>query len=144
MTVKERIKEFVKFKKISMREFCRKVGVSSTYVSSMRTSVQPDKLLRIAQAYPELNTDWLMTGEGDMVRRSHNPSYPGQDELISLGSEIFKDKLIDMFKKGEIFSSKIVWEQHAIIIDLNNKVERLMKENEALKIKLAQHGIDVQ
>ena len=67
MTVKERLREFIKYKEISERAFCRKIGVSSTYVNSIRTSIQPDKLKSITDNYPELNPIWLLTGEGEMI-----------------------------------------------------------------------------
>lgn len=143
MTVKERLIKYIKLKQISTREFCRQVGVSETYVNSMRNSIQPDKILKISHLYPDLNVSWLLTGEGEMI--IENPMLPPieRDVLVSTSSEIFKDKLIDMFKKGEIFSATIVWEQHRLIIELSKKAEDLGKEVERLKIKLAQNGIDL-
>lgn len=82
VTVKERLIEFIKLKKISIRSFCRVVGVSETYVSSMRNSIQPDKLEKIIVHFPELNPGWLMTGEGKMLR-SH-------DDLILLTRNLYK------------------------------------------------------
>lgn len=67
MSVKERLKEFVKWKKISISAFCESIGVSNAYISSMRVSIQPDKVKSIALSYPELNIDWLLTGNGDMI-----------------------------------------------------------------------------
>ena len=144
MTVKERIKRFIHYKNFSNREFCRMIGVSETYVNSIRTSIQPDKLIKITHTFPELNPEWLMTGDGEMLK--DNPKLPPieRDKLVDTASEVFKDKLIDMFKNGEIFSASIVWEQHKIIIDLGNKIESLTSENEGLRIKLAQNGIDPQ
>ncbi len=143
MSVKERIREFIKFKGISTREFCRQIGVSGTYVSSMRSSLQPDKLLRIAQAFPELNTGWLITGEGEMMRSGNGLSQAERESLIYTGSEVFKDKLIEMFKNGEIFSASIVWEQHRLLIEKTKQVEDLIQENERLKLLLVKHGIDM-
>jgi hypothetical protein len=68
MSVKDRIKEYISFKKISEREFCRTINVAGTYVNSIRVSIQPDKLLRIALHFPDLNTEWLLTGEGEMLK----------------------------------------------------------------------------
>lgn len=68
MSVKERLLEYLKYKKISAREFSATIGVSSTYVSSMRVSIQPDKVNSIAKQYPDLNTGWLLTGEGVMLK----------------------------------------------------------------------------
>ncbi len=70
MTVKERLIEYIHSKQISTREFCRTIGVSETYVNSMRSSIQPDKLVRIAHEYPDLNTTWLLTCEGDMIKEN--------------------------------------------------------------------------
>lgn len=69
-TVKSRLSEYLKSKQISKSEFGRRIGVSSAFVSSMRTSIQPDKIKSIAIHFPDLNTDWLMTGEGSMLRPS--------------------------------------------------------------------------
>ena len=68
MSVKERVKEYISFKKISEREFCRSINVSGTYVNSIRVSIQPDKLQRIALHFPDLNTEWLLTGAGKMLK----------------------------------------------------------------------------
>ncbi|MBV5348904.1 hypothetical protein JZU61_04510 [bacterium] len=144
MTVKERIIEYIKFKGISIRSFCRTVGVAETYVNSMRNSIQPDKLAKITLHFPDLNPGWLLTGEGEMIRPSPELPTISRDQLIEVGSDVFKDKVIDMFKKGEIFSATIFWEQHRMIIELKNQVDAKQKEITSLKILLAKNGIEVQ
>ena len=66
-TVKERLKSFIDHKNISVRLFEATCGLSYGYVGNMRKSIQPDKISRIAQHYPDLNTGWLLTGEGRMI-----------------------------------------------------------------------------
>lgn len=141
MPVKERLIEFIHFKEMSIRHFCKKIGVSETYVNSMRSSIKPDKLMRIVHAFPDINTEWLLTGDGNMLKENQLMPQISREELVNAGSDIFKDKLIEMFTKGEIFSATIVWEQHRMIHELVKKNEDLTKENETLKILLAQHGI---
>ena len=68
MSVKERLIQFLNYKGISKSEFGRVIGVSNSFVSSMAKSIQPDKLKRITLNYPELNPEWLLTGEGEMIR----------------------------------------------------------------------------
>jgi len=34
----------------------------------MRVSIQPDKISSIALKFPELDTGWLLTGEGSMLK----------------------------------------------------------------------------
>ena len=64
MTIKERLVKFAKSKERSVRAFEREAGLTIGYVNTIRVSVQPDKLQRIASRYPDLNTEWLMTGVG--------------------------------------------------------------------------------
>lgn len=66
--VKERLSEFIKFKKMSVVEFERIIGVSNGYVSSISKSIQPDKLEIISDNNPELNLEWLLIGKGSMLK----------------------------------------------------------------------------
>lgn len=78
MTVKERLIAYLDYKKVSKSDFGRSIGVSSAYVTSMRKSIDPEKLQSIAKNYPDLNTGWLMTGEGEMLKSApaETPSQP--------------------------------------------------------------------
>lgn len=67
-TVKERLQQFLKAEGISGSEFCRKMGLSSAYLASMRRSMPEEKVERLTQLYPRLSRDWLLYGEGDMYR----------------------------------------------------------------------------
>jgi hypothetical protein len=140
MTVKERLIKFIKYKKISTREFCREIGVSETYVSSMRMSIQPDKTKIISEKFPELSMTWLFTGDGQMINPLHLPAID-KEKFTHISSEVFKDKIIEMFKNGEIYSAHVVTEQNKLISSLFQKIGELQSEVETLKNKLAQHGI---
>ncbi len=80
-TVKERLEFFLKSKKISKTDFGKAVGVSNSFVSSMRKSLGPDKIQSIAQTYPDLNVEWLLTGEGEMLKsQSTKAPTPSTDQ----------------------------------------------------------------
>lgn len=66
-SVKNRLIKYLNFKGISKSEFGRSIGVSNAYITSMRKSIQPDKLKAISESYGDLNTNWLLTGEGNML-----------------------------------------------------------------------------
>ena len=66
-TVKGRLMTYLKFKRISQVEFCRSIDVASTYIAVMRKSISPEKVNRIVAQYPDLNREWLLYGEGDML-----------------------------------------------------------------------------
>lgn len=70
-TVKERLIAFIAYLNIGQGKFEKNCGLANAYVANIRKSITPEKLQQISQHYPELNTGWLMTGEGEMLR---NPS----------------------------------------------------------------------
>lgn len=65
--VKNRLLEYLGVKGITQLEFTRRLGVSSTYIGAMRRSLSDAKVARIRQLFPDLNTSWLLYGEGDML-----------------------------------------------------------------------------
>ena len=71
-TVKERLTSYLAFKRINKSEFGRIIGVSTSFIASMRKSLQPDKVASIAQNFPDLNIQWLLTGEGNMLNAGSN------------------------------------------------------------------------
>jgi phage repressor protein C with HTH and peptisase S24 domain len=66
--MKERLMEFIKEKDISNRKFLLKCGLSGTYISTLTGNPSGDTLKKIEAAYPELNTEWLLTGKGEMLK----------------------------------------------------------------------------
>ncbi len=105
MSVKQRLKEYLKSIKLSERAFGCTIGVSSGYVSGMRQSIQPDKIESIAKHFPNLNTGWLLTGQGEMLNDNLNEdqiidkkvieikSDPKDAEIIELQRQMIKDKV---------------------------------------------------
>lgn len=70
--ISERLKKFIDSQKISVREFERRSGLGNGYVSSIKFSILPSKLSNISLQFPNLNTTWLLTGEGEMLRPEEN------------------------------------------------------------------------
>ena len=69
----ERIAIFIHFKKISPHAFEQKIELSNGYFSKQLKhlgSVGSDILIRIYQAYPELDILWVLTGEGKMLKEA--------------------------------------------------------------------------
>lgn len=70
---------FIKSLGIGQGAFEKAVGLSNGYVNNIRKSIQPDKIQKIALCYPTLNTGWLLTGDGEMLKGQ--TYYGGGDEL---------------------------------------------------------------
>lgn len=88
-TVKGRLLSFLKAKRISQSEFGRILGVAPTYIGAMRKSLSADKLNKLTRAFPDLSRDWLLFGEGEMLKEPQEtegalPSPPLSDFEVPL------------------------------------------------------------
>lgn len=72
-TVKDRLLRFLKAENVSKAEFARRMGVSDTYVSTMRKSLPEERVVKMTQLFPTLNRNWLLYGEGDMYLEVEKP-----------------------------------------------------------------------
>lgn len=113
-TVKERILEFIKHKNITMKFFENQCGLSSGYVTSMRKGFGSKKLNNVLSAFPELNREWLLYGEGKML----NPS-PNID-MTRFDSPGDNDVYGNIIKSGASY-------------EIQSKISELEKENTELK-----------
>lgn len=95
-TVKQRLIFFLEEKNISKTDFGNKIGVSNAYVTSIRKSIQPDKIKSIALNYPDLNIDWLLTGKGEMLKPTEVPP----SETTRGGANRKKIPLYDTYSVG--------------------------------------------
>lgn len=71
--IQDRIKQFIEYKGISNREFERSCSLSNAFVRNVRDTISTKTLELILQAYPEIDRDWLLTGEGTMLSNSGPP-----------------------------------------------------------------------
>jgi transcriptional regulator with XRE-family HTH domain len=130
MSVKERIREFLKSKSISERAFCLSIGVSTAYVGNIRMSIQPDKLDRIAQVYPELNLTWLMTGQGEMV-----------NSAVSIVEQPVKRAILNpMSYEGRMYerevNDKLIESLNKVIATQEGLINVYERENQRLREKI--------
>ena len=115
-TVKERIKKFIAFKKISIREFERLCNLSNGYVKGIKHSILPEKMRGIILQYPELNIAWLVAGEGEMLKTE---TIAREEPAIYITSN-WKDKYYTALEEINKLKGEI--------IELTNKICELEKK----------------
>ena len=67
----ERIKEYIDFKGITVAAFERSVGMSNASFSKSlknKGAIGTDKLENILSIYSDISPEWLLTGEGEMLK----------------------------------------------------------------------------
>lgn len=74
---KHRILQFINERGMVKSSFFKKTGLKRGFLDSDKLSqtVSDKNLEAILRAFPELNIEWLITGDGDMLKTS-NPSIP--------------------------------------------------------------------
>ena len=92
MNTLKRIKQYIDYKGITNQNFEKQVGFSNgAFASQLKNNrtIGVDKLENILIAFPELNPEWLLTGNGEMIKTKSKENVP-----INLGDKI-GDKLGD-------------------------------------------------
>ena len=80
-TKKERLEHFMAAMGYSVREFERAIGVSNGTVRHITDALSANLKEKISANFPQLNMNWLLTGEGEMLRSSKAaPSQPDVNE----------------------------------------------------------------
>jgi len=68
MGIRERTKLFLHSIKKGEKAFEREVGLSNGFISNIGDSIREKSKEKILRAHPELNWDWVLTGNGEMLR----------------------------------------------------------------------------
>ena len=68
MSIKNRTKKFIEYKGLTVSGFEELCDLSNGYISSMRKGYGREKLNNVLNTFPDLNRDWLLYGEGDMIK----------------------------------------------------------------------------
>lgn len=66
-TLQERLKGFIAHLDLSVLAFENKCGMAQGTVNKMTDKSRQRTLEKIRKTYPQLNMEWLLTGEGEML-----------------------------------------------------------------------------
>lgn len=85
--LKYRLLQIIEKLGITKSQFEKKVGFSNGFVDKSGDNTRKSSLDKISIAYPNININWLMTGEGEMLKKSSDAQktvaeVPESDALI--------------------------------------------------------------
>lgn len=92
--LKERIRLFAEYKKISMREIYDKTGISDGTFSNS-SGLNEDSLLKFCNYFNDLDANWLITGKGPMLKDIENYLVEGE----SSQADALEKHIIELQKK---------------------------------------------
>jgi chromosome segregation ATPase len=143
MTVRERLIEYLRYKKIGQKAFAQSLGLSWGYVNAIRKSIPPDTLEKITAKYTDLNKSWLLLGEGKMLKERELSEMVEQTDL-------YKNKYISLLEEhnkllAEVLSvkdrvsslEKVVMRLEHSTMEPFRQLDELRSENKYLKEEVA-------
>ncbi|WP_281225916.1 S24 family peptidase [Flavobacterium aquiphilum] len=66
----ERMREYLDYKGITKYKFCNDLGFSNKFLDNS-SNMGTDKACKILHHYPEINSEWLLTGNGSMIKEGN-------------------------------------------------------------------------
>ena len=72
MSINERIRDIIEYKKMTANSFAAKINISPQRLGKYLKDRDPDydTLKRIIETFVDINPEWLLTGNGEMSRQS--------------------------------------------------------------------------
>ncbi|WP_321331813.1 hypothetical protein [uncultured Bacteroides sp.] len=100
METTSNIKKYLKGKNIPLYKFLESIGKSNGYLNSTK-NFSLETLEDIIKLYPDLNIEWLLTGEGSMLKDGPITVVDSSPEDIRLKDEVksLKDELKESYKE---------------------------------------------
>lgn len=120
--MKDRIQLILKSKNLSSSQFADEIQVqrsSISHILSGRNKPSLDFVSKILSSYPELNSDWLLFGKGQMIK---------QEKAVQKYTEEIKPDLPAIEKKEEVILEKETSPilQQNITDDKNLTIEKIV------------------
>ena len=78
--ISKRLVEFIKTLGKPVTVFESELGLSNGFVNKTNEKMQKKTRMMIQQAYPQLNMEWVFSGEGEMIRPGYASNTPCGDE----------------------------------------------------------------
>ena len=88
MDIKDRLLYFLKLQGIKRVDFSQKTGLSNSFLDK-KGGISSVNLEAISESFPILNLDWLVTGKGEMLRKT-DPEDTAADNPLHIDIEAVK------------------------------------------------------
>lgn len=92
MDIRERVLHVAELKGIKISELERRLSLSRSYFRNTK-SVSADAIARLLVAFPDISADWLLTGQGEMLRQPSEQSEPSEPSAWSSFISLIADEV---------------------------------------------------
>lgn len=103
MRLTDRLLTYLEYKGVTIYYFEKVVGVGNGYFGKQhkgKGSVGSDILEKVAEHYPDLNLNWLVSGKGPMLQKPPKGVKPPDDFMLKEEQAVYaiRNKLMDVLK----------------------------------------------
>jgi len=133
----ERINLILKSRNLNAAQFADEIGVQRSSVSHIltgRNKASLDFLLKVLTRYPEIDTDWLLTGKGKMI---HSVSVKPEQAAELKQKEFFNLNQGNILEKS---NENILYQETDIQYNKNDNLDNV-KEVSSENIKQTETGM---
>lgn len=82
MDVEYRMREFIELQGLSVRQFEKRCGFANGWTGDLKSSIKFASVSVIHRNFPDLNIEWLLTGDGNMLNIPERGSAHLDENLI--------------------------------------------------------------
>jgi hypothetical protein len=97
MNINSKIIQYLDYKGVSQREFTSKCNLSEGVLRRGK-NIGSGYLINIKTNYPDLNMNWLLFDQGEMIEKNNNQQVAGLDDLKYI-IELQKEKILRLEKE---------------------------------------------
>lgn len=132
--IKKRILQVIEFKELSKYEFYKKSGITRG-ILDQNNGISEENITRFLEYMPDINTHWLLTGQGSM-EHGKPTQINGSKNIIQSGTtqnsaQIVEGKKNTTTNKSAETNELQILKQQFSFLERENSL--LSKENELLK-----------
>ena len=125
--VKDRLSAFIEYLGLSTSSFEKRCGLSNGYVRNIKGNLGGKKLEDILNEFPQLNRNWLLFGEGSMLKDSENQ--PQNVTIVQPEEQGMIDKLFFLVESQRKDIETLI----QLVKNKDEKIEELLDELSARK-----------
>lgn len=99
--LKERVKKFLSYCRISNTEFAEIASVTPAYINSIKKNISFEVLEKIAELNPRLNLAWLLWGKGEMLTDVSDFQKIIEENENLKRENAYLQKIVDLYERNE-------------------------------------------
>lgn len=133
LNMKERLLKMIDYLELSVRSFESICGLQRGNISNMteKSTIGSDKLAKIIDVFPIFNVEWLLTGQGEMLRKATpNAVDSEKDKVCEKCAE--KDKTIEAMQTTIATQATLI----EYLKEMNGSLDVAQKKSSAASLPL--------